>query len=296
MRYFVFFLLCSTKSVTFVLSWVVKNANISIQPQNNCVYHGFTIDNCATVSVYSTVFVPDSQTHSQLIVEANSNFKPPLTIFARDASSATSATSATSASIAASPPLGLLYPLLPWSGNFTITGSSPGSTGAPLSNVLMSTRSTSARVISTTVGSHVLSETFAVATLTSYSGLVSTVTVTTLGASNSLNSFTVGPGGIYWTPSDPPLSTPYPPSPYPAKSITVNAPQISSTDAFANNAISETTVDINGMSYHYSRTSFPELATVTGITTVTTPVVNTNKDGSQFTVSAAVIVVGPHGV
>jgi len=259
-------------------------------------YNKFTMNNGATTNI-------EPITHSQLMVKANSYFKTPVTNFARDAPAATSVASA---STPASPPLGLLYPLLPWSGNFSVTGSSPGVTGAPLS-----TYSTSARVITTTVGSQVLSQTFAVATLTNYSGLVSTVTVTTLDASDSLHSFTVGPGGIYWTPSDPPLSTPQVdlPSPYPAKSMipptrstsaalntVVNAPQFSSTDAFANNAITETTIDINGKSYHYSRTSFPDLITVTGTTTVTTAIVNTDKDGSQSTISAAVVVVGPHGV
>lgn len=298
MRCFVIFLSCSVKSVTFVSSWVVKN---TIQSQVQCVtdtmitYNNFTNNNGLTIQDCATTNI-EPITHSQLMGKTNSYLKTPVTISARDAPAATSAASA---SAPASPPPGLLYPLLPWSGNFTVANPSPGVTGAPLSSY-----GTSARVITTSAGSQTLLETFAIATLTNYSGLISTVTMTTLDVSNSLHSFTVDPGGIYWTPSDPPLPTPYPAksmvpstkSTNAAMNTAVKSAQNSNTDAFANNAITETTININGMSYHYFRTSFPDLITITGTTTVTTSVVHTNKDDSRSTISAAVVVVGPHGV
>lgn len=50
------------------------------------------------------------------------------------------------------------------------------------------------------------------------------------------------------------------------------------------------------MSYHYSWISFLELVIITKITIVITSIVNTNKDDSQFIVSAIVIVVESHEV
>lgn len=198
MRYFVFFLLCSIKIVTFVSSRVVRNANISIQSQDNCVmdkmiiYNKFTMNNGATTNI-------ESITHSQLMVKANNYFKTSITNFARDASTTTSIAST---STLASSSLGLLYPLLSWLGNFSVINSSPR-----MIDAFLSTYSTLARVITIIVGSQVLSQTFVVATLTNYSSLISIVIVITLDASNNLHSFTVGPGDIYWTLFDPPLST-----------------------------------------------------------------------------------------
>jgi len=85
-----------------------------------------------------------------------------------------------------------------------------------------------------------------------------------------------------------------------APRVTTAAPeqasiQSSVTDAFAIASQSETTFVADGTTQYYSKSNFPDLATITAPITVTTPVVQTNSDNSQFTISAAVIIVGPGG-
>ena len=175
----------------------------------------------------------------------------------------------------------------------------------------LSTYSISARVKTTIVSLQVLSQTFKIAILTIYSGLISISIVIILDISNSLYSFTVDSDSIYWISSNLLSTTSQinPLSLYLAKSIVlstrstsavlniaVNALQYSSTDIFANNAITNITIDINRTLYYYSRTSFSDFITVTGTTTVTTPVVNTNNNNSRSTISATVVVVKFYGV
>jgi hypothetical protein len=77
---------------------------------------------------------------------------------------------------------------------------------------------------------------------------------------------------------------------------TASAGQVSITDAFANTALSETTIIAGGVTEYWSKATFADLRTVTAPTTITTPIAQTNQDGSQFTISAAIIIVGPGGV
>ncbi|KAL8731409.1 MAG: hypothetical protein Q9181_004310 [Wetmoreana brouardii] len=65
--------------------------------------------------------------------------------------------------------------------------------------------------------------------------------------------------------------------------------------AFDNPDQSETTIIVGGTTLHYSKETIQSLSTITAPTTITTPMVETNKDGSKFTVSAAIIIVGPGG-
>jgi len=189
-------------------------------------------------------------------------------------------------------------------------------------------------VVVATLGSSILTETFVPATLSSYASLASTITTTTLNAQSSPVTILIGPGGVEWTPINLPSGVPEvpPPSVLPVgpntpanrassstsasstgnqnlpSSIsptatstgaqplgTVSASYASITDAFDKTAQSETTLVVGGVTEHWSKATFADLATITAPRTVTTSVVQTNKDGSQFTVSAAVIIVGPGG-
>jgi hypothetical protein len=157
-------------------------------------------------------------------------------------------------------------------------------------------------VVTATIGSTVLTETFVPTSLPGYESLASTITTTSLDAQGSPVIILIGPGGIAWTPVDLPSGIPEvpPPTALPlsagaAPSGTFDAGQASITDAFANTAVTETTIIAGGVTGYWSKATFADLSTITAPTTVTTPVVQTNSDGSQFTISAAVIVVGPGG-
>ncbi len=189
-------------------------------------------------------------------------------------------------------------------------------------------------VVVATLGSSILTETFVPATLSSYASLASTITTTTLGAHSSPVTILIGPGGVEWTPINLPSGVPEvtPPSVLPlgpnvsanrpSSSIsasstdnrklpttisptttppgapprgTASASYASITDAFDNTAQSETTLVVGGVTEHWSKATFADLTTITAPRTVTTSVVQTNKDGSKSTISAAVIIVGPGG-
>ena len=144
--------------------------------------------------------------------------------------------------------------------------------------------------------------------------MASTITTSTLNAQSSPVTFLIGPGGIEWTPFNFPSGSPGIPPPT-VLPVAPNAPSLtqpssipptvtpgaslasyaSVTDAFANTAQSQTTVIAGGLTIPYAIATFPNLATITAITTVTTAVTETNKDGTHFTIPAAIIIVGPGG-
>ena len=71
--------------------------------------------------------------------------------------------------------------------------------------------------------------------------------------------------------------------------------QSSIADAFDESRESETNIVVDGATRHFSKATFSNLASITAPMTMTTPVAETNRDGSVFTVSAAIIIVGPGG-
>ncbi|KAL9130925.1 MAG: hypothetical protein Q9217_001028, partial [Psora testacea] len=161
-------------------------------------------------------------------------------------------------------------------------------------------------VVTSTVGSQTVTETFVPTTISGYASLTSTLTTTTINPQSSPQTIVIGPGGAVWTPlgqqpsgapqlpppTIPPIN-PYAPSgsqpgstpiitsaPSTAASASSSAPaapQSSVSDAFANPTQSETTIIADAP------------------TTITTPLTETNTDGSTFTLSAAIIIVGPGG-
>lgn len=162
-------------------------------------------------------------------------------------------------------------------------------------------------VVTGTVGSQKVVETFVPVIVSELASLASTITTTTLNAQQISETIVIGPGGVRWTPLNqepsgvtelpPPTILPInpnapsiiPPSNIPpittnAASLTLPAstpisstgvaaaPQSSATDAFAIASQSETVLQINGITLPYSKATFSNLATITAPTTVTTPV------------------------
>ena len=106
------------------------------------------------------------------------------------------------------------------------------------------------------------------------------------------------PGSPSASPGSPSASPGTPPKTAPGATTTAPAPassQSSVTDAFAVVSQSETTLIADGTTQYYSKSTFSDLATITAPITVTTPIVQTNSDNSQFTISAAIVIVGPGG-
>ena len=159
-----------------------------------------------------------------------------------------------------------------------------------------------------TIGSSTITETFVPTTVPTYSSLVSTLTTSSLNAQGSLVTFLIGPGGVQWTPFNFPSGSPGIPPPT-VLPVDPNAPSkvttrtagtspasyASVTGAFANTAQSQTTVVAGGITIPYAISTFPDLTSITAVTTVTTAVTETNKDGTHFTIPAAIIIVGPGG-
>lgn len=182
-----------------------------------------------------------------------------------------------------------------------------------------------------TVGTAVYTEVFVPTVDPQLSSLTGTITTTTFDAQSSPITLVIGPGGVEWTPINLPSGQPEinpPPNPpvnpntpsvtgptqthttgsstdpgpsstgqttNPAASSSATASYASITGAFANPSQSETTIVIGGVMQHLSKKTFSDLTTLTAPTTITTPMVETNSDGSKFTISAAIIIVGPGG-
>ena len=187
----------------------------------------------------------------------------------------------------------------------------PGQPSSPASNIPLPSGAT---VMTATIGSSTIRETFAPTIVPGYASLASTITTSTLNAQSSPVTFLIGPGGVEWAPFNFPPGSPGipPPNMLPvapnARSLTQPssitptlipgaspASYASVTDAFANTAQSQTTIIAGGMTIPYAIAIFPDLATISTVTTVTTAVTETNKDGSKFTIPAAIIIVGPGG-
>ena len=209
------------------------------------------------------------------------------------------------------------------------SGSQIAATSASNSSVSLPPGGT---VVVGSVGSSAFTETFVPATLSGFLTLASTITTTTLNAQSSPVTLVIGPGGIEWTPLSLPSGIPevppprVPPSNFHAPTVTppsstllssssapstvppttsspsasqgssVDASQASITGAFDNTAQSETTIVVGGVTEHWSKATFPDLKTITAPRTITTPIVQTNSDGSKFTLTAAAIIIGPGGV
>ena len=187
----------------------------------------------------------------------------------------------------------------------------PGQPSSPASNVPLPSGAT---VVTATIGSSTITETFVPTIVPGYASLASTLTTSTLNAQSSPVTFLIGPGGIEWTPFNLPSGSPGIPPPT-VLPVAPNAPSLtqsssipatltpgaspasyaSITDAFANTAQSQTTVIAGGLTIPYAIDTFPDLASITAVTTVTTAVTETNKDGTKFTIPAAIIIVGPGG-
>ncbi|KAL8898432.1 MAG: hypothetical protein Q9207_006699 [Kuettlingeria erythrocarpa] len=71
--------------------------------------------------------------------------------------------------------------------------------------------------------------------------------------------------------------------------------QSSVTGAFDNPNQTETTIIAGGRTLQYSKETIGSLSTLTAPATITTPIIETDKDGSIFTIPAAVIIIGPGG-
>ncbi len=187
----------------------------------------------------------------------------------------------------------------------------PGQPSSPASNVPLPSGVT---VVTATIGPSTIRETFVPTIVQGYASLASTITTSTLNAQSSPVTFFIGPGGVEWTPFNLPSGSPGipPPTILPFASNARSLTQLSSmtptltpgaspasyasvTDAFADTAQSQTTVIAGGMTIPYAIATFPDLATISAVTTVTTAVTETNKDGTRFTIPAAIIIVGPGG-
>ncbi|CAF9921336.1 MAG: hypothetical protein HETSPECPRED_004496 [Heterodermia speciosa] len=168
-------------------------------------------------------------------------------------------------------------------------------------------------IVTGTVGSQTITETFVLTTISLFASLSSTLTTTTANSQSSIETVVIGPSGIFWTPiGQSPSDVPQLPAPalpsspnQPRTTPTISSVSASGTgsttaqstasDAFENSSLSETTIIVDGTKLHYSKETIASLSTVTAPITVTTPMSETNADGSTFTVSAAIIVVGPGG-
>ncbi|KAL8651155.1 MAG: hypothetical protein Q9226_004827 [Calogaya cf. arnoldii] len=71
--------------------------------------------------------------------------------------------------------------------------------------------------------------------------------------------------------------------------------QSSVLGAFENPDQSQTTIVVSSTTIQYHRETISSLATLTAPTTITTPIVATNRDGNLITPPAAAIVIGPGG-
>ena len=101
---------------------------------------------------------------------------------------------------------------------------------------------------------------------------------------------TLGLASIASTP------VPLPGSPVVSQSGAVSTlPQFSVTEAFDTSHKHSYTVLSGDSIIHYTRATFSDLATITAPTTITTPIVESGRNGRSSTASAAVIIVGPGG-
>ena len=185
------------------------------------------------------------------------------------------------------------------------------------------------------IGTAVYTEVFVPTVDPKFSSLTGTVTTTTFDAQSQPVTLVIGPGGAEWTPINlpqgepelnPPVNPPVNPnlpsvdgprqtqtygattSSGPSSTSQTSTTAVSSpnstatasygsiTDAFESISQSETTIVAGGVTQHWSKETFSDLTTLTAPSTITTPMVETDKDGSQFTISAAIIIVGPRGV
>ena len=186
-----------------------------------------------------------------------------------------------------------------------------------------------------TVSSQVVNEIFAPYIIQSLTGLISTLTSTSTDAQGSLITLVVGPGGIAWTPvaqssgspdlqpplNPPPIAIGTPgrttmgqamsgsPSASPGSTQSTFAPSMTTgvpigaataidpailSAAFAGtNMLTTLTAGSENIIYHKS--TFSNLIGIPKPTTITTPVVETNRDGSHWTISAAIIIVNTDG-
>lgn len=189
-------------------------------------------------------------------------------------------------------------------------------------------------VVLVTHESTTLMETYAPAKISSYASLSSTISTTSLDSKGSPVPILIGPGGLEWTPihQSSGLSHIPPPSIPPAEpdiSATQNLPPASATGtlsstpgpilpiktapttsvgatpstayssvtgAFDDSAQSETTLIVGSVTEHWTKATFADLSTITAPTTITTPIVQSNEDGSHSTLPPVPIIVGPKGV
>lgn len=178
---------------------------------------------------------------------------------------------------------------VPQSAQSSPSGKPPGSSQAGASIQVGQT------VVTGTVGSQTVTETFVLTTMSVLTSLSSTVTTTTSDAESSLETLLVGPGGVARTPlSQLPSGVPQLPPPavhlssvnqpgsspkvtrapitgQPSAATTSTAAPSSASGAFDNPNQSETTIIVGGTTLHYSKETIQSLSTITAPTTITTP-------------------------
>ena len=189
-------------------------------------------------------------------------------------------------------------------------------------------------VLAETLGSATLTETYVAVTVPPYASLNSTTYTTPLDSKSSPITILIGSGGLKWTPINKPSGVPdvpppsIPPTDPKLSTIQISTPPtatrilsatpgtdpptitatVTSLDTTSSAAYSSilgafddaaqitTTLIIGSVTEVWSKATFADLSTITAPITVTTPIVQTNGDGSQSTLPAAAIIVGPKGV
>ena len=69
----------------------------------------------------------------------------------------------------------------------------------------------------------------------------------------------------------------------------------SATEAFDASFTQPYSVSFRGSTIHYTRATFSDLASITAVTTITTPIIGSNHDDSPSISTAGIIIVGPGG-
>ncbi len=220
---------------------------------------------------------------------------------------------------------------LPSTGSSTLDGGGVGlgTTAAPQQPVAPTSADTAipsgdTRVIAI-VSPQAVSELFAPYVIPSLTGLASTLTTTSTDAQGSPFTMVIGPGGTAWTPVahstgapdlQPPMDPPVNPNgisgvPTITATATISASSGASaaeiligaataTDSALLAAVfggtnTITTLTAGSLDIIYHKETFPNLVGIPRPTTITTPVVETNRDGSHWTISAAIIIVHTDG-
>lgn len=220
------------------------------------------------------------------------------------------------------------------SGNLVSTGSSTldgggGTTAAPQQPVAPTSADTAIPSADTEViaivSSQAVSELFSSYINPSLTALASTLTTTSTDAQGSPFTMVIGPGGIAWTPvahstGSPDLQPPMDPPVNPngisgVPTITATATICASSGASAAGVLigaatatdsallgaafggtnTITTLTAGNLDIIYHKETFPNLVGIPRPTTITTPVVETNRDGSHWTISAVIIIVHTDG-